>query len=191
MAAVVPGDKTVADRASAAPTQVFVRSNVPFDAPWNWLGAGWRDLWTVPGLSLAYGAVFALAALALAVGLLSLGWQSLVLVLAGGFLLVGPMMAVGLYEVSRRLETGEAVDVRDAMFVGVKSPGQLAIMGVVLMIAYLAWVATSRGGLGSLRLAALGPRLLEALIIGVPILLFGSVLAAMVTWFVRRRSPAS
>ncbi len=58
-------------------------------------------------------------------------------------------------------------------------------------IAYLAWVATSRGGLGSLRLAALGPRMLEALIIGVPILLFGSVLAAMVTWFVRRRSPAS
>ena len=36
-------------------------------------GAGWRDLWTVPGLSLAYGAVFALAALAMAFGLLSLG----------------------------------------------------------------------------------------------------------------------
>jgi hypothetical protein len=40
-------------------------------------------------------------------------------------------------------------------------------------------------------MAALGPRLLEALILGVPILLFSSVLAAMVTWFVRRRSPAA
>ncbi len=140
MAVVVPGDKSTADHRPTAHSQIFVRANVPFDAPWNWLGAGWRDLWTVPGLSLTYGAAFALAALALAFGLLSLGWQSLVLVLAGGFLLVGPMMAVGLYEVSRRLETGEAVDVRDAMFVGVKSPGQLAIMGVVLMIAYLAWV---------------------------------------------------
>jgi hypothetical protein len=58
-------------------------------------------------------------------------------------------------------------------------------------IACLAWLAASTGGLGSLRLAALGPRMLEALIIGVPILLFGSVLAAMVTWFVRRRSPAA
>ena len=63
--------------------------------------------------------------------------------------------------------------------------------GLLTGIAYLAWAASSRGGLGSLRMAALGPRLLEALILGVPILLFSSVLAAMVTWFVRRRSPAA
>ncbi len=63
--------------------------------------------------------------------------------------------------------------------------------GLLTGIAYLAWVASSRGGLGSLRMAAIGPRLLEALVLGVPILLFGSVLAAMVTWFVRRRGPAA
>jgi hypothetical protein len=63
--------------------------------------------------------------------------------------------------------------------------------GLLTGIGYLAWAASSRGGLGSLRMAALGPRLLEALILGVPILLLGSVLAAMVTWFVRRRSPAA
>ena len=63
--------------------------------------------------------------------------------------------------------------------------------GLLVGIAYLAWAASSRGGLGSLRMAGLGPRLLEALTIGVPILLLGSVLAAMVTWFVRRRSPAA
>lgn len=63
--------------------------------------------------------------------------------------------------------------------------------GLLTAIAYLAWVASSRGGLGSLRMAAIGPRLLEALVLGVPILLFGSVLAAMVTWFVRRRGPAA
>ncbi len=66
-----------------------------------------------------------------------------------------------------------------------------AAAGLVTGLAYLAWVACSRGGLGSLRLASLGPRMLEALILGVPLLLFGSVLAAMVTWFVRRRSPAA
>ena len=32
---------------------------VPFDAPWAWLAAGWRDMWTVPQISLAYGALFA------------------------------------------------------------------------------------------------------------------------------------
>jgi uncharacterized membrane protein len=140
MAAVSPGDKATADRRAVGRDAISVRFNVPFDAPWKWLGAGWRDLWAKPALSLTYGAVFSLAALALAAGLLSLGWQSLVLVLAGGFLLVGPMLGVGLYEISRRLETGEEIDARDVLFVGVHSPGQLAIMGVVLMIAYLAWV---------------------------------------------------
>jgi hypothetical protein len=63
--------------------------------------------------------------------------------------------------------------------------------GLLTGIAYLAWAASSRGGLGSLRMTGLGPRLLEALTLGVPILLLGSLLAAMVTWFVRRRSPAA
>ncbi|HEY3407214.1 MAG TPA: DUF6350 family protein, partial [Propionicimonas sp.] len=63
--------------------------------------------------------------------------------------------------------------------------------GLLTGIAYLAWAASSRGGLGNLRMAALGPRLLESLTLGVPILLFSSVLAAMVTWFVRRRGPAA
>lgn len=126
--------------AQAAPGSILVRTGVPFDAPWNWLGAGWRDLWTTPGISLSYGAAFAFAALLLLAGLLSLGWQSIVLVLAGGFILVGPMLGVGLYEISRRLEAGEAIDARDAIFVGVRSPGQLAIMGVLLMITYLAWL---------------------------------------------------
>ena len=119
---------------------VGVNTRVAFDAPWNWLGAGWRDLWSAPAISLAYGAAFSLAALALASILFWFGGLSLVLVLAGGFLLVGPMLAVGLYELSRRLEAKEAIDARDVMFVGVRSPGQLAIMGVALLIAYLAWV---------------------------------------------------
>ncbi len=66
-----------------------------------------------------------------------------------------------------------------------------AAAGVATGIVYLAWAAASRGGLGRLRLVDLGPRLLEALAIGVPILLFSSVLAGLVTWFVRRRSPGS
>lgn len=132
-------DKNAATR-NAPPGSILIRTDIPFDAPWSWLGAGWRDLWAVPVISLAYGAAFAGAALLLLAGLLTMGWQSIVLVLAGGFLLVGPMLAVGLYELSRRLEAGEPIDPRDAIFVGVRSPGQLAIMGVVLMIAYLAWV---------------------------------------------------
>jgi uncharacterized membrane protein len=113
---------------------------VPFDAPWEWLAAGWRDLWSVPRISLAYGAVFALAALGLAVGLLEIGWASLMLALGGGFVLIGPLAAVGLYEASRRLEQGQAVTLREVLSAGQKAPGQLAFFGVVLAFVFFVWM---------------------------------------------------
>lgn len=114
--------------------------DVPFDAPWRWLSAGWNDMWTVPGVSLTYGAVFALCAMLIAFGLTQLGWLPLVLVLAGGFLLIGPMLAVGLYEASRRLAAGTPVRIADVAIVGVVSRGQLAFMGALLLFAYIVWV---------------------------------------------------
>ncbi|MBU1211295.1 MAG: DUF2189 domain-containing protein, partial [Alphaproteobacteria bacterium] len=84
-------------------------NSVVFDAPWNWFAAGWRDLVATPGLSLGYGAVFAAVSIVLAYGLTFVGWESVVIALAGGFLIVGPLFAVGLYEISRRRAEGEPV----------------------------------------------------------------------------------
>ena len=66
--------------------------------PWSWLAAGSRDIWSTPGISLLYGAAFAVLSAPLVLGLLCGGLASLVLALAGGLLLIGPA-AVGLYEV--------------------------------------------------------------------------------------------
>jgi uncharacterized membrane protein len=113
---------------------------VPMDAPWDWLAAGWRDLWRMPGISLGYGAVFALAAFLIAAGLREIGWASLMLALGGGFVLIGPLAAVGLYEASRRLENGEAVTLADVLSAGRKAPGQLAFFGVVLAFVFFVWL---------------------------------------------------
>ena len=112
---------------------------VPFDAPYAWLAAGWRDMWRAPQVSLAYGAIFAVAGLLLSVGLREVGLQSLILVLAAGFILIGPMMAAGLYETSRRLEKNELVSLASTLRAGFGG-GQLAYMGLLLMLIYLAWV---------------------------------------------------
>ncbi len=120
--------------------RTFKIKNVPFDAPWKWMAQGWSDLWTIPLISLSYGVVFMVAALIILFGLTQLGWQSLFLALAGGFLLLGPMLAVGLYEASRRLQSGEPIGFANIAVVGVKSPGQLAFMGVLLLFIYLVWV---------------------------------------------------
>jgi uncharacterized membrane protein len=122
----------------AAPT--YAIREVPFEAPYSWLAAGWRDMWRVPRVSLAYGTMFALAGVLLAVGLTQVGLLSLIIVLAAGFILVGPMLAAGLYETSRRLETSEPVSLVTTLRAGFFQGGQLAYMGLLLMLIYLAWV---------------------------------------------------
>ena len=113
---------------------------VPMDAPWEWLAAGWRDLCSVPRISLGYGAVFAFVALGLAAGLMEIGWASLMLALGGGFVLIGPLAAVGLYEASRRLEQGQTVTLREVLSAGLRAPGQLAFFGVVLAFVFFVWM---------------------------------------------------
>jgi len=115
-------------------------NRVPIEAPWVWLASGWRDLWVSPMVSLLYGAAFAFVAVALLPAMLEIGWQSVVPALAGGFLLVGPILAVGLYEKSRRLEMREPISVFDVVMVGVRSPGQLALIGVGMLMVYFVWI---------------------------------------------------
>ncbi len=124
---------------SRSVASVYAVRQVPFDAPYSWLAAGWRDMWRVPRVSLAYGAIFAVAGLLLTIGLTQVGLISLILVLAAGSVLIGPMLAAGLYETSRRLEKGEPVSLASTLQAGFSKPG-LAYMGLFLMLIYLAWV---------------------------------------------------
>ena len=140
---------------------------VPFDAPYSWLAAGWSDMWRVPRVSLAYGAIFAVAGFLLAVGLTQVGLQSMIIALAAGFILVGPMIAAGLYETSRRLEKSEPVSLATTLRAGFSGRGQLAYMGLLLMVIYLAWVEIAL----LLFMLFLGPEPMPPLEVFVPTLL--------------------
>jgi len=126
---------------SAVPGKTKLQFNrLTLDDPWRWVAAGWRDMWAMPTVSLAYGAFFSLISLTLAATLFVAELSSVVLAFAAGFMLIGPMMAVGLYEASRRLEAGEPVHLRDVLFVKTASPAQLAFLGGLLMLVLLAWM---------------------------------------------------
>lgn len=125
-------------RAGDAPLRPAAK--VPFDEPWMWLAAGWRDLWKAPSVGLSYGAVFALAALALALGLFSLEAHSVFPALAGGFLLLAPFLAMGLYDTSRCIADGQPVSLGTAFKAGFAAKGQIAFFGVGLMIVFLVWL---------------------------------------------------
>jgi uncharacterized membrane protein len=129
-----------ASQVESLDSESFVINSVVFDAPWSWLAAGWRDISATPVLSLGYGLIFALISMGLAYGLTQFGWQSVVIALAGGFLILGPLFAVGLYEISRRRSEGEVVAADTLVHPSLRSPGQLAFMGFILLFIFSAWL---------------------------------------------------
>ncbi len=112
-------------------------AHVPASRPFQWLGKGWQDLRSAPLASLGYGLVVtALWALALVPGL---DRPYLFTAALSGFLLVAPLLAVGLYELSRRRAAGEPVRLRDAFLGWRRNTGSLMEFGLVLAIVLIAW----------------------------------------------------
>ncbi|MBL8666799.1 MAG: DUF2189 domain-containing protein [Rhodospirillales bacterium] len=122
---------------------VRIRSIKDVDRSGHWLSEGWRDFTLAPRVSLIYGGAFVVAGLLIAIVLFTRGLGSLILPLAGGLMILAPIMVVGLYDVSRRLEAGLPVSLRDCFRAFGRSVGQLSVLGVVLMVAYLFWVMTA------------------------------------------------
>ncbi len=112
---------------------------------WRALRLGWRDFLAAPTqiifLCLIYPIV-GLVAAAVASGdsLLPLLWP-----LVSGFALVGPIAAIGVYELSRRREAGLPVSWLDALKVR-QSPaiGSIIVLGVLLLAIFAAWIGAAR-----------------------------------------------
>ena len=76
------------------------------------LAAGLRDFQAAPLFGLFFGGIYALGGIAIVMAASSWGMLYLAYPLAAGFALIGPFVAVGLYEVSRMRERGETLDWR-------------------------------------------------------------------------------
>lgn len=135
-----PMDRLSESGQAGSPAGPIPVRQVATDRPWEWLGAGWRDLTAKPAISLAYGIVATACGLLLTLGLGLTGNESLMPVMASGFLLIGPLMAVGLYEKSRRLASGQPVSLLATIDVARRSVGRLAFFVVLLLLVFMIWI---------------------------------------------------
>jgi uncharacterized membrane protein len=110
------------------------------------LRAGWDDLGAARADVVFIALIYPLAGLVLARLAFSYDMLPLVFPLAAGFAILGPLAAVGLYEVSRRREAGEEVTAATALRV-LRSPalGSILGMGAILVLLFLAWLAAAWG----------------------------------------------
>ena len=176
--------KRVAQQSSAAePLPVNTRALVVpcaklgIDAPFRWLRLGWQDFKRAKALSLFFGGVIALISLLISLFAYSLGRFALLAALLSGFVFVAPLIAVGLYCVSRQLAAGRTPRLRDSFALAKRVMGQAGIFALLQLVLLMVW---SRAGMMVSAFVPMEPgnttQLLEFLIIGS---LIGSVFALL------------
>jgi len=129
-----------ADRSAEGLLLAPVR-RVALSRPMAWLALGWRDFTRAWGASLFHGIIVALAGILI----LTVGFR-LWYVLPGavsGFVLVAPILATGLYELSRRMLRGEQPRLAHSFEAWRRGTRPLVWMGLALAIAGTAWVLVS------------------------------------------------
>jgi uncharacterized membrane protein len=121
---------------------------------WDALRKGAEDLGALRDDILFIGIVYPVAGLLMARLAFSYDLLPMLFPLASGFAIIGPVAAVGLYEMSRRRELGEKVNWLDAFGV-LRSPalGSIIGMGVILLALFGLWL----GAAYELNLAIMGP----------------------------------
>lgn len=114
---------------------------ISMDQPWQWLSAGWRDTYRTPVVSLGYGAMFSVMGYLLVA---MVGHQfHLSLALVTGFLLVGPFLIMGVYDMSMRLERNEPPSVYHALTAWKSNFTPTMMFGLLLGILMVIWARLS------------------------------------------------
>jgi uncharacterized membrane protein len=139
MAGTPQGHPPVGQETEALPFVAPCRS-LPAGAPLHWLRLGWEDLRGAPRLSLAYGAAVVALSYLISVLAFTFGGYILLLSLLSGFIFIGPVLAIGLYSVSRQAEQGRSPRLADCLREERRHLGNAMVFALILLVVFLLWV---------------------------------------------------
>ena len=113
-------------------------NKVKLTAPFDWLAKGLSDLKRIKLPSLVYGFTFAIAGFFLVfVATHNPVWSA---ALMSAFLLLGPFLAIGLYDLSRQLEEGEKPCLLDSIKMIRENITNLGFFAILLGILLMIWL---------------------------------------------------
>jgi uncharacterized membrane protein len=136
-----PADGKSADTNEPLPFVAPCR-DLPWRAPLGWLAQGWADYRRAPAPSLAYGILIVLVSWGVTGNGLAWGGYWSALVLLSGFVFVAPLLALGLYGISREIHEG-AAPARPSLagsLEAVRRPlGTAMVFAIMLLVLFLVW----------------------------------------------------
>lgn len=105
------------------------------------LAQGWRDFTRAPLIGLFFGAIYAAGGIAIWLLLSVYHEPWWIIPIAVGFPLIGPFVAVGLYETSRRLDSGQPLHFGEILTVILaQRKRQIASMAFVVLFIFWMWL---------------------------------------------------
>ncbi len=121
----------------------FAIPRLPFGQPLSWLRSGFDDLMAAPVTGLLYG--LAVAALAFLLVSLTVGVNRFYLVpfIFGGFLVLGPILSVGLMAMAKHREQRDVNANETVRRILAANTSSLSLMGLFLLIVFINWIMLS------------------------------------------------
>ncbi|MCI5074226.1 MAG: DUF2189 domain-containing protein [Oricola sp.] len=105
------------------------------------LRKGLSDFASAPLFGLFFGGVYALGGIVIALSLTVWDIPWMIYPVAIGFPLIGPFVAVGLYEVSRRLQAGQPLNWGEVLgVIWLQRQRELAWMAFVMLFVFWVWM---------------------------------------------------
>ncbi len=123
------------------PMRLPPRRTLDKGAPVRWLSEGWTYFSRTRTASFAYGAVFALVGMLITV--LGMNQPQFILTFWTGFLLVGPLLAMGLYRIAQLHDRGEAIQLTTCFSSLRGRLGSVALFSLLLSLVMIVWIRLS------------------------------------------------